>query len=282
MELYPADYYAHREAVTRRPTLRADLKRMVASEIYDLPLPHRFQSWQSWSKKLIAWLLRYQMRIPPPRQGQRRVLDVGCGNGTYLLWLRELGWECYGNEIDTGAVIEARQAGLDVFHGDLQQAGYPVESFDIINFSSVLDHTADPLGNLREAFRLLKPGGEIIAHCPNFASLQSQLFGQNWYNYIPPEHLYYFPPNTLMAIFEKAGFRVEKLWHKSPTNFLPHTLMYRTRARRWFNPLKEHYHIEPEWSILAKSIFAPFSLIQDALGRGETIYIQGRKPVSSR
>jgi SAM-dependent methyltransferase len=218
------------------------------------------------------------MRIPPPRDVERRVLDIGCGNGRYLCWLREIGWECYGNETDPRAVAVARKAGLSVFHGDLADANYADEFFDVVNVSSVLDHTADPMGNVRHAYRVLRRGGWIVAHSPNFDGLQSWFFGTRWIDFIPPEHLYFFTPRTFRSVFERAGFVVERIWTASPTNSLSHTLMYRTWARPLFLYARDHWGLEPEWWPLVKLAFWPAARMQDVLGRGEAVYLRARKP----
>ena len=282
LEVYPEDYYAHGELDINRPSLRSDVKRLVANEYYGTRLSHRFDRLPRLAKKGLARLLGDRLRIPPPPHPGARALDVGCGNGAYLLWLRELGWDGAGNETDGGAVAVARRAGLDVFHGDLTAARFSAASFDVANFSSVLDHTADPAGNVREAFRLLAPGGWAVAHVPNFGGLQRRLFGPRWYNWIPPEHLFYFTSRAFRRLFTDAGFQIEREWILTPSNFLPHTLMYKTPARRVFEPLKVRWRVEPEWWPLVKAGGWCLGQVQNLVGEGETLYIVARKPAVAR
>ena len=272
----PERAYTHVRPERTRPTLRGDLKRLVADERYGLALPHRLSRLPATMRKALAWMFGGQMRIPPPLAGQERALDVGCGNGSYMLWLRELGWMVSGNEVDPSAVKVARAAGLEVFEGDLQAAGFPPSSFDVINFSSVLDHTPNPVGNVSEAFRLLKPGGQLVAHSPNGDSLQHRLFKDRWYG-VDSDHLYMFSPATWRRLFEQAGFQVDARWTHSPLVFLAHRLAYAGpwQRRAWAEREKGR-----DWDRLPLLQLAcwPISRLEDLLGLGETVYVRAHKP----
>jgi len=136
-----------------------------------------------------------------------RLLDVGCADGLFLHLAQQAGWEVQGVEMAEASVAYARSTyQLDVFHGELRQANFPDHCFDVITFWHVLEHLHDPLGELREAFRILKPDGLLVIDVPNIASWQARLFAANWRTLDTPRHVYHFSPDTLRAMLARVGF----------------------------------------------------------------------------
>lgn len=96
-----------------------------------------------------------------------RLLDAGCGTGEFLELARARGWRASGVELHQAAAKAAASKGLDVRTGRLSQAGFPKESFDVITLWDVLDCAENPALELKEAFRILKPGGMIWTRVRN-------------------------------------------------------------------------------------------------------------------
>ncbi len=140
----------------------------------------------------------------------RRILDVGTSYGFFLVAARERGWSAVGVEIAPEPAEYARRTyGLDVRTGTLDTVGLDPESFDVVTIRHVLEHVPDPLGLLRQAGTLVRPGGLVLVAVPNLASLAFRLNGRYWWWIDPPTHLYYFTPRTLRAMLERAGLDVE-------------------------------------------------------------------------
>jgi len=134
------------------------------------------------------------------------VLDVACGGGKYLLHLRGRGYRVTGIEPDlrTAERLE-REQGLEVIAGTLPEAPVPDGVFDVVTFWWVLEHTHDPLENLRAARRALRPGGLVLVSVQNFASLERLIFGAYWHHLDLPGHLYHFEAGTLRTMLRHAG-----------------------------------------------------------------------------
>jgi SAM-dependent methyltransferase len=136
-----------------------------------------------------------------------RLLDVGCADGLFLHLARLAGYEVQGVEMAEGSTAHAREVyKLDVFNGGLREASFPDKYFDVVTFWHVLEHLHDPLGDLHEAYRILKPDGLLVVDVPNIASWQARLFAANWRALDTPRHLYHFSPDSLRAMLARAGF----------------------------------------------------------------------------
>ena len=142
-----------------------------------------------------------------PRSERGRLVDVGCGNGTFLATMRDLGWDVLGVEIDPeGARVARDRYGLPVFAGNLEEAGLPDESVDVVTMSHVIEHVHEPIKLLRECERVLKPTGKLIVLTPNVESLGHRLFKEFWRGLEPSRHLFLFSPRSLLLTAQKAGF----------------------------------------------------------------------------
>ena len=144
------------------------------------------------------------MHLEPRRGG--RLLDVGCGEGRSLGALRELGWTVEGVDFDPAAVEVARARGLNVRVGGLADQAYRERSFDAITMSHLIEHVPDPVALLREARRILSPGGRLVVLTPNASSLGHRRHGRDWRGLEPPRHLQVFGPTSLARAADQAGF----------------------------------------------------------------------------
>lgn len=159
------------------------------------------------ARPLIGWRARRYVPVRP----HGRLLDVGCGNGQWAAWLRDNipGWEAEGVEINPYAAAQAREAyKLKVHVGHLEEVGLEAENYDMISFWHSLEHVYSPQATLREAHRLLRPGGWVGIELPNIESWEARLLKEKWYHLAPPVHLYHFSADTLQAMLVECGFQV--------------------------------------------------------------------------
>lgn len=147
--------------------------------------------------------VRYVKYVP-----QGKLLDVGCGDGSYIQHMQGLGWDVKGVDFDFEAVSNARAKGLVVQLGDVMQQQYLDNTFDVITINHVIEHVPEPLGLLQECRRILKLGGKLVVTTPNAASWGHGLFEENWRGLEPPRHLHIFTPTSLAILIKQAGFKV--------------------------------------------------------------------------
>lgn len=136
-----------------------------------------------------------------------RLLDVGCGSGRWLMEMRERGWTVEGVDFDENAVKLARQNGLKVECGSLEQQNYPDVYFDAVTLNHVIEHVPDPVRTLSECARVLKPEGKLVLFTPNNTSLSHRLFKEYWRGLEPPRHLHIFSMKSLWRALDLAGFQ---------------------------------------------------------------------------
>jgi 2-polyprenyl-3-methyl-5-hydroxy-6-metoxy-1,4-benzoquinol methylase len=133
------------------------------------------------------------------------LLDVGCGDGSFLALARACGWQqVLGLEPDPKAARLASQTGVRVIEGGLEVLASQSDAFDVITLSHVIEHVHDPLLMLRACHRLLKPGGQLWLETPNVSSLGHRVFGRHWRGLEAPRHLVLFSP--LGLALKSAGF----------------------------------------------------------------------------
>jgi len=141
-----------------------------------------------------------------------RMLDIGTAFGDSLLEARKLGWKnLNGVEVSDYAVRESRKRGLDVKSGTLESANYPSNYFDAVTLQDVIEHVKDPKVEVKEIYRVLKPGGIVFIVAPDAGNILRKLLGSHWYHYQPGEHLMYFSRKTLAKVLRDANFKKVKM-----------------------------------------------------------------------
>lgn len=172
---------------------------------------------------VVAWPLRQWVHaecrhLPPRPAGGRtaRVLDVGFGDGRFLRFAAEAGWDAHGMEIDPKAVAAARASGLQVHQGDIGAAlaRFGPDSFDYLTMSHVIEHVHQPREALAAARALLRPGGTLWIETPNPESFGHRIFGDRWRDLDPPRHLCLSTREALVAATGRCGLPLAAEHHR--------------------------------------------------------------------
>jgi len=144
-----------------------------------------------------------------------RLLGVGCGNGTRLAYLADLGWSVEGQEVDPTSAAAAEKHGIKVHLGPLEDLNLTAASYDAIVMHHVIEHVHNPLNLLMECRRLLAPGGTIISITPNGSSNGHKIFKAHWRGLEPPRHLFIYNQQSLRRLAQLAGFNIFQTWTTS-------------------------------------------------------------------
>jgi SAM-dependent methyltransferase len=136
------------------------------------------------------------------------LLDLGCSSGSFLAFMRSESWKLYGIEMSTeGARTAESRSGAQVFGGDILDAPFPRESFDVITCFDVLEHLYKPRQVMARVAEWLKPGGIFYVLVPNVDSAEGRVFGSYWHGLELPRHLFHYSPASLKFLAESAGLR---------------------------------------------------------------------------
>lgn len=147
--------------------------------------------------------LDFFMRHLPTISG--RLLDVGCGNGRFLMRARSAGWNVVGLEPDPLAVRAVEEIGIAVRQGTLDYVSFD-EPFDLVTASHVIEHVHNPREFLSGILKNLKPGGTLWLATPNAGGFGRRWFRSSWRGFEPPRHMVLFSLRTLRILLIRAGF----------------------------------------------------------------------------
>ena len=208
------------------------------------------------------------------------VLDVGAGDGTLIDALRDRGREATG--------IERNPARADLRDEPLTEVK---GSWAAVVFWHSLEHLPDPRGAIREAGRLLVPGGIVVVAVPNNDSLQARLFGDRWLHLDMPRHLVHLTARNLLEGLEREGFAVEHTsylragqiligWLQGLVGLLPgspdlYHALRRERARGVRQPAGQRV-LAIAAGVLLAPVAAVAAAVEIALRRAGTVYIEAR------
>lgn len=267
---YPPDYIAYKEIDSEKigimgkgkgkfARLKNWIKKTILEEYYKYDFKNSGR--EKKSKDLFKSILvspflskyreMYYRTIPFFDKG--KVLDIGCGNGSYLAWLKELGWQVYGVEIDENSIKVAREEyGIDIFCGDLLEANSPDNFFDCITMWHFLEHSHHPLQILRKTNRLLKQNGLAVISVPNINSLEAKLLKENSFLFDIPRHLYDFSPRTLTKMLGKTGFKVKKIIYSPRLDIFQWSLDFLLEEKRYRMRIGSKCRTNPLVKLMAK------------------------------
>ncbi|MBP7113929.1 MAG: class I SAM-dependent methyltransferase [Candidatus Peribacteraceae bacterium] len=154
--------------------------------------------------RLIRWLRNTaKCRMLGAKQGL--VVDIGCGNGTFLMEAKRRGWKTLGVDPVENARKLCSAAGIDAIM-PAEMTNIPAASADVVTLWHALEHVHDLSGTLTQCRRILRSNGSLLVGVPNIASPLAAAYGQDWAGLDMPLHLWHFTPVTMEKILRSHGF----------------------------------------------------------------------------
>jgi 2-polyprenyl-3-methyl-5-hydroxy-6-metoxy-1,4-benzoquinol methylase len=147
--------------------------------------------------------------IQSEQKGEKKLLDVGCGNGHFLHACQQAGWNITGMELDPDTAVRASELTQQNIYPNL--AAIPAkEKFEMITLWHVLEHVYE-LDAYFEFFKnRINDGGKLLLALPNSKSFDADYFKEFWAAYDVPRHIYHFNPETIQSVAKKHGFVLKK------------------------------------------------------------------------
>jgi SAM-dependent methyltransferase len=209
--------------VNPRPT-RSEISRYYPSSFYDY-----FDHERDYHLHRYAAEAKFLPTIP--LGSDKILLDIGCANGDFPRYMRQLGWRVEGVEISRDSKIIT---DFKVYKQDFREIELDEAHYDAITAWAVLEHVHDPMGYFKKASQVLKSGGIFVFLVTNFQSLSSKcLFRED-----VPRHLYFFTEEAVKKYLEKFDFDLikkdysNKIYSMRPVNFLRYYIYSYLRRRR--------------------------------------------------
>ena len=128
------------------------------------------------------------------------VLDVGCGQGDFLIAAKQRGWNVYGSEYSPAAVQLCKDAGITMYQGKFEANAFGSVKFDIVTSFEVIEHTNEPHDLISESLEPLRKGGLFYLTTPNYNSMLRYLEKQNFKMLGYPEHLVFYTPKSIRKL----------------------------------------------------------------------------------
>lgn len=112
---------------------------------------------------MLHWIAQARARhVPPASAGGDLLLDLACGAGLLAPHVAGLGYVHVGLDLSAPALAQARDHGVRPVRGDVLYLPFRDEVADVVVAGEVLEHVPDPARLVREACRVLRPGGTLV------------------------------------------------------------------------------------------------------------------------
>jgi len=166
----------------------------------------------------------------------KRVLDVGCAYGYFL----DVAKEELQPEVTVGLDVTSESASVVLEKGHFFVSGLfedsdlPFKQFDLIFMGDVFEHLRNPEAAAKKLSDMLSSNGLLILTTVNFKSWLARFLGSKWRLMTPPEHLFFWTPQSIKLLFGKYGFNgdVKSYWLYYPKSYV-------------FNRFKEQFGFYP-------------------------------------
>ncbi len=140
----------------------------------------------------------------------KKHLDIGAGNGVFLEFVKEKGWDVSGIELDdqSRSAIENR-LGINI--AKTVYDNQEIEKYDVITMWHVLEHVYDLKKDIETIKQKLKSDGALIVAVPNCDSYDAKKYEKYWAAYDLPIHLYHFRPKNIQDLFAQFDMEVKEI-----------------------------------------------------------------------
>ena len=141
-------------------------------------------------------------------------LDVGCGFGMVIHFMKQFGLRAEGLEQSEDAVeFSQTKLGLTVHPGSIFSHELPANHYDVVFSTAVMEHFTNPLTALEQMRDLLKPNGHLFVNTPDFKGMVLRTGMDRWFKFV---HTYYYTNVTLSSLIQLAGFEIVRTWTMPP------------------------------------------------------------------
>ena len=125
--------------------------------------------WFRAKRKIVFTILNNLFKNRKQAEDKIKISDIGCGCGINLLRLNQMGFDATGIDFDDNALSHCKQRGVKAVKGNITDGlNIETDSYDACFMLDVLEHVPDEKAALKEALRIVRPNGYIIATVPAY------------------------------------------------------------------------------------------------------------------
>lgn len=135
-----------------------------------------------------------------------KILDIGCGTGTFLENLDDDKFEKYGIEVNKEGWQKCKEKNLKVYNKDILHFNIQ-DKFDVITLWHVLEHLEKPIETFNKINHILRHNGFLIFATPNTNSLGFKVGRSNWFHLDSPRHLILYNQKSINYLCQRTGFK---------------------------------------------------------------------------
>lgn len=146
-----------------------------------------------------------------PFRKKNKILDIGCGQGDFLLAAKDRGWDVYGNEYSSSAVKLCTDKDICMQQGDFDVSFFGEEQFDIVTSFEVLEHTNKPHELINSVTTSLRIGGLFYLTTPNFNSSLKYIEGDGFSIICYPEHISFYTKKSIQVLLDQYPLKKIKI-----------------------------------------------------------------------
>jgi len=231
--------------------LRCEHCDILISNISESSYDEKYYYVEDYRSEDLRYRAKQLFKCFKPYLKNMKCLDFGCNDGSFVLFSRKNGIECFGTDINK-FVMEKNKSDLpDVFF-------YPNEitsKFSCITAFDVIEHFDNINDIFYEIERYLDNNGILIMTTPNLQSKWIKIYKNGWHGYgIPEYHRYIFSNKFLNSILISKGYEIVNAFTTAPINKNGHMLL-----------IKSGYRLRKKKS--EKLLHAPISIMKYFIGK---------------
>ena len=187
---------------------KVTFKLLLFSILYGIFFWHRFKRFP-----------RYLENISKPS-----MLEIGYGGGKYLVDLKNLGWDCYGVDVDQSNASQLLDKKI-IVSDSFSKIILEKNKFDYIYSYHAFEHIYDIDSAMQHSFNTLSDEGVFKLCIPMSDGLLPRLFKQYWYDLGVPIHKQIFSYKGVYALSKRHGFKIAEYKYNSYSESLAGTIL---------------------------------------------------------
>jgi SAM-dependent methyltransferase len=202
----------------------------------------------------------------------KSIFEIGSGYGWFLKGMRDDGYVADGLELSYDKCISAKQRlNIDIYNIKFPLCSDPLpkellHAYDVVCLYHVLEHVPNPVNFLAETKQFLRKDGQVLVEVPNYDDYMKKICTEyDSFSYLKA-HLSYFSPDSLLKVFQAAGFGTVKIYGDQKYGIFnalrwlkekkPNLVKYEFDSPAGLEWVDEYYKSELENTLKSYTIFA--------------------------